>query len=211
MDDPQQYVFKPWPNDALNYLSDFAVSYVTPATSVGLGTELGLASGRLPTYGLVSLHLDSEPYLYGLAIRLEERDRQLYAPILVAQIAAMSATAQQQSPAFGRDAQPYELTSRGGIGASVTEAYKAAIEACSRGPAGNAPHGSLFVACLRQQIQKESAGCLTSAQRRARSRGCGERRARGCSFKPRIARLQEMLLHQNTLKNFSMTVSCVVP
>jgi hypothetical protein len=157
MDDPQQYVFKPWPNDALNYLSDFAVSYVTPATSVGLGTELGLASGRLPTYGLVSLHLDSEPYLYGLAIRLEERDRQLYAPILVAQIAAMSATAQQQSPAFGRDAQPYELTSRGGIGASVTEAYKAAIEACSRGPAGNAPHGSLFVACLRQQIQKESA------------------------------------------------------
>jgi uncharacterized protein YecT (DUF1311 family) len=157
LDEAKRYTYKPWPDDTLKYLSDFAVSYVTPARSVGLGTELGLASGRLPIYGLVSLHLDSEPYLYGLAIRLEERDRRLYAPILAAQIAEMSTTGQQQPAAVGRAAEPYELTSRGSIAADVTEAYKSAIDACSLETAGNAPHGPTFVACLRQQIQKESA------------------------------------------------------
>jgi uncharacterized protein YecT (DUF1311 family) len=157
LDEAKRYIYKPWPNDTLKYLSDFAVNYVTPARSVGLGTELGLASGRLPTYGLAHLHLDPELYLYGLAIRLEERERRLYAPIIVAQIAGMPRSAQQQPRAVGRGARPYELTSRGSIAADVTEAYKSAIEACSRETAGNAPHGSTFVACLRQQIQKESA------------------------------------------------------
>ena len=64
LNDANQYVFKPWPDDALKYLSDFALSYVTPARRVGLGTELGLAVGRLPTFGLAYLNdLDTEPYL----------------------------------------------------------------------------------------------------------------------------------------------------
>jgi len=52
--------------------------------------------------------------------------------------------------------QPYELTSRGVIAEAATEAYKQAIESCYQGTLGDAPHGSQFLACLKQQLRSES-------------------------------------------------------
>jgi uncharacterized protein YecT (DUF1311 family) len=52
--------------------------------------------------------------------------------------------------------QPYELTSRGIISEAATEAYRQAIESCYQVRPGDAPQGSQFLACLKQQLRSES-------------------------------------------------------
>jgi len=93
--DSSRYIFKPWPTDRLTRLSDFAVSYTTPANTEGLGTALGLARARDPISGLVFLsdieQHDDGPFLDGLSIRLERSDQPLYPAIAVAGIAAQGA------------------------------------------------------------------------------------------------------------------------
>jgi uncharacterized protein YecT (DUF1311 family) len=115
-----------------------------------------------PIFGLASLTGNLEgkgdgPDLDGLAIRLDEHDRQLYAGIVIAQIASMKMVPGQESLRAAEEPQPYELTSRGNIARSATEAYKSAIESCYRGTTGNQPHGPQFIACLQQQIRREAA------------------------------------------------------
>jgi hypothetical protein len=94
LDDPNEYIFSPWPDDRLIRLSEFAVSYVTPSNRHGLGTALRLSPGRHPIFGLAFLtdvegHADG-PFLDGLAVRLEPSDERLYAAIAVANIASQS-------------------------------------------------------------------------------------------------------------------------
>ena len=55
LDDPKTYVFKPWPADRLNRLSDFVVSYVTPSNTDGVGTIFGPTPGPELISGLVFL------------------------------------------------------------------------------------------------------------------------------------------------------------
>jgi hypothetical protein len=93
LDDPKDYVFAAWPTDQLNRLSEFAVSYVTPAGTEGLGTAFDLAPGLEPIAGLVFLtdvqgQADG-PFLDALAVRLGRADRHLYAAIAVASIGSM--------------------------------------------------------------------------------------------------------------------------
>jgi hypothetical protein len=85
------YAFTPWPADRLDYLTDFAVGYVTPAEAHGLGSAIGLPPTREPISGLVFLMSNKEkiPYLEELAVRLERSDQRLYAAIAVARIASM--------------------------------------------------------------------------------------------------------------------------
>lgn len=52
---------------------------------------------------------------------------------------------------------PSQLTSRGNIAWQATEAYKDAIDTCYHGQPGNAPQGPKYLACLKQQLRKESA------------------------------------------------------
>jgi hypothetical protein len=82
LEDPSDYVFVPWDTDQLNRLSDFAVSYVTPVGSDGLGTALGLAPGHTPISGLVLLIQEQAdgPFLEELAVRLERSEQRLYVP-----------------------------------------------------------------------------------------------------------------------------------
>jgi hypothetical protein len=93
--DTSRYVFTPWPADRLTRLSDFAVSYTTPANKDGLGTALGLARGRDPVSGLVFLSdiegQDDGPFLDGISVRLERSDQALYPAIAVAGIVAQGA------------------------------------------------------------------------------------------------------------------------
>ena len=101
LDDPNEYVFSPWPDDRLIRLSDFAVSYVTPSSRHGLGTALRLSPGRQPIFGLAFLtdvegHADG-PFLDGLAVRLEPSDERLYAAIAVANIASRDATSDNEA------------------------------------------------------------------------------------------------------------------
>ena len=90
--DTSRYVFTPWRGDRLTRLSDFAVSYTTPANTDGLGTALGLARGRDPVSGLVFLSdiegHDDGPFLDGLSVRLDRSDQALYPAIAVAGIVA---------------------------------------------------------------------------------------------------------------------------
>jgi hypothetical protein len=90
-DDPNNYVFAPWPADRLNYLSDFKVTYVTPARADGLGTQIGLVPAGEPILGLVyfSDGEDDSPYVEQLAVRLDRGDQRRYAAIVAAKIGAM--------------------------------------------------------------------------------------------------------------------------
>jgi uncharacterized protein YecT (DUF1311 family) len=89
-DDLKDYVFSPWATDRLNYLSDFAVSYVTPPGADGLGTAFGPAPGKEAISGLVifnNIGNGYAPALERLAVRLEKADQRLYAAIAVSKIA----------------------------------------------------------------------------------------------------------------------------
>ena len=89
-DNPNNYIFEPWPADRINRLSDFVVSYKTPEGADGLGTVLGPAPGREPIFGIVYLRLaDGDPYLTRLAIRLKVADQHLYLAIGVGSIASI--------------------------------------------------------------------------------------------------------------------------
>jgi hypothetical protein len=73
LDDASNYVFAPWATDRLNYLSDFAVSYVTPSGANGVGTAFGPAPGKEAISGLVFLTVignEEDPNLERLAVRL---------------------------------------------------------------------------------------------------------------------------------------------
>jgi hypothetical protein len=93
IDSRKDYVFTPWPQDRLDRLSDFVVSYVTPLRAEGLGTTVGPSPGGEPIAGLTSLSdwegKDDGPNLINIAIRLDARDRRLSAGIIAAQIATM--------------------------------------------------------------------------------------------------------------------------
>jgi uncharacterized protein YecT (DUF1311 family) len=92
LDDPSNYVFAPWATDRLNYLSDFAVSYVTPSGANGLGTDFGPAPGKEPISVLVFLTVIGNgegPNLERLAVRLHRADQRLYAAIAVSRIASL--------------------------------------------------------------------------------------------------------------------------
>jgi uncharacterized protein YecT (DUF1311 family) len=89
-DDLKDYVFSPWATDRLNYLSDFAVSYVTPPGADGLGTTFGPAPGKEAISGLVFLNNIGNGYapaLERLAVRLEKANQRLYPGIAVSKIA----------------------------------------------------------------------------------------------------------------------------
>ena len=118
--DPDEYVFSPWPDDRLIRLSDFAISYVTPSGSYGLGTALRLSPGRQPIFGLAFLtdvegHADG-PFLDGLAVRLKPSDERLYAAIAGANIASRDAPSDNEADAVSAPA--------GSLGA-VTAFYEA--------------------------------------------------------------------------------------
>ncbi len=49
----------------------------------------------------------------------------------------------------------YELTSRAVIAEAASHAYKQALEPCPGTP-GSAPQGAKFLACLKQQLRRES-------------------------------------------------------
>lgn len=88
-DDPAEYVFVPWPQDTVVHLSDFAASYVTPASTMGLGTMSGPMPGPDPIKGLVFLNLDAtggDPYVVKLAVRLPQAATDMYPAIAVAHL-----------------------------------------------------------------------------------------------------------------------------
>jgi hypothetical protein len=89
-------VFTPWPADQLAYLTDFAVAYVTPAGAEGLGTAAGFAAASEPISGLALLmgNGGDGPHLEQIAVRLDRKDRGLYAAIAVAKLANMDALSQ---------------------------------------------------------------------------------------------------------------------
>jgi hypothetical protein len=94
IDNPNAYVFAPWPTDRVNHLSDFAVSYITPPQIDGLGSQFWLAPAAQPISGLVFLTGDlggqgEGPFLHGLAVRLDPRDQYLYSAIAIEMIASM--------------------------------------------------------------------------------------------------------------------------
>jgi uncharacterized protein YecT (DUF1311 family) len=92
LDDASNYVFAPWATDRLNYLSDFAVSYVTPSGANGVGTAFGPAPGKEPISGLVFLTVignEEGPNLERLAVRLHGTDQRLHAAIAVSRIASL--------------------------------------------------------------------------------------------------------------------------
>jgi hypothetical protein len=92
LDDASNYVFAPWATDRLNYLSGFAVSYVTPFGANGIGTAFGPAPGKEPISGLVFLTVignEEGPNLERLAVRLHGSDQRLYAAIAVSRIASL--------------------------------------------------------------------------------------------------------------------------
>ena len=92
-DDLETLVFAPWPDDRLDYLTDFAVAYVTPAGANGLGTAAGFATAREPISGLAFLMGSGGDgtHLEQIAVRLDRKDRGLYAAIAVAKLANMDA------------------------------------------------------------------------------------------------------------------------
>src|SRR5262245_59867183 len=90
------YHFEPWPGDRIARLYARTVSYVTPATRRGLGTELG----AVPTSDLISglavltgaLNGDGDGLvLEGLAVRLGSSREKLSIAIAVAMLAAVAA------------------------------------------------------------------------------------------------------------------------
>ena len=115
--DPDDYVFTPWPADRLDYLTDFAVSYLTPARTQGLGTAIGFAPTREPISGLVFLMSSKQgvPYLEELAVRLGDLDQRLYAGMAVTKIASMELLVGTAAALFPR------ATARG----TVTQFYEA--------------------------------------------------------------------------------------
>jgi hypothetical protein len=120
IDTLDDYVFTPWPADRLDYLTDFAISYVTPAGALGLGTAIGLVPTREPIAGLVFLMStkDDIPYLRELAVRLDRGDQRLYAAIAVAHIASteslikVAAALAQRGTMLGAVTQFYEALGR---------------------------------------------------------------------------------------------------
>jgi hypothetical protein len=90
--DPKSSVFTPWPYDRLNRLSDFVVSYVTPAGTDGLGTAFGPTPGPQPISGLVFLRGDltggDGPVLERIAVRLKSTDQRSFPAIAVSSIAS---------------------------------------------------------------------------------------------------------------------------
>jgi hypothetical protein len=118
-DDLETLVFTPWPDDRLDYLTDFAVAYVTSAGATGLGTAAGFATAREPISGLAFL-MGSEgngTHLEQIAVRLDRKDRGLYAAITVAKLANMDALSETRFDA----AVPSE-TSALGIATTFYEA-----------------------------------------------------------------------------------------
>jgi hypothetical protein len=102
VDDPKDFVFKPWPADRIIYLSDYAASYMTPPGAVGLGTAFGLSPGKEQIFGLVFL-TDIEgknggPVLEGISVRLSQGDQQLYPPIGIGSIVSVTLLPATQSP-----------------------------------------------------------------------------------------------------------------
>jgi hypothetical protein len=93
IDNAKEYAFAPWPRDRLDRLSDFTVSFVTPARTDGLGTAFGPSPGGEPVVGLASISdaegKDDGPNLVEVAIRLDASNARLSAAIIAAQIAAM--------------------------------------------------------------------------------------------------------------------------
>ncbi len=72
-------------------------------------------------------------------------------------LASMKMPPRETTGQAAQEAQPSDLTSRGNIAASASEAYRTAIESCYHGPAGSAPHGAQFVACLKRSLRTEAA------------------------------------------------------
>lgn len=101
----------------MDYLTDFAVGYVTPAEAQGLGSAIGLPPTREPISGLVFLMSNREkiPYLEELAVRLDRSDQHLYAAIAVAKIASMGSLIKVAAT----------LSPRGTVSGVVTAFYQA--------------------------------------------------------------------------------------
>jgi uncharacterized protein YecT (DUF1311 family) len=93
------FIFSPWASDRLTYLSDFAVSYVTPPGADGLGTSFGPdAQGQEPISGLVFLKgIGNTPVLERFAVRLEKGEQHLYAAIAVSSIALLDVPHRSQA------------------------------------------------------------------------------------------------------------------
>jgi hypothetical protein len=118
-DDLEALVFAPWSDDRLDYLTDFAVAYETPAGANGLGTAAGFASAREPISGLAFLMGSGGDgtHLEQIAVRLDRKDRDLYAAIAVAKLANMDALSETRFDA----AVPLETSALG----IVTTFYEA--------------------------------------------------------------------------------------
>ncbi len=78
-----QFVFSPWPNDTLYYLSSSALAFRTASNVKGLGT-LSVPESGLPVSGIAFLSGDTDaPDLTVLAVRLPSAEMPLYSAIAI--------------------------------------------------------------------------------------------------------------------------------
>jgi hypothetical protein len=125
LDDPNEFVFSPWQNDAIRRLSDFAVSYTTPARTQGLGTMLGLETGKYPISGLVLLlgDIDQSTNVFTDSVAIRLTPNHLYPSIIMAKIGSIAVRpgegGNQDGGALGVVTAFYEALGRGdGVSAS---------------------------------------------------------------------------------------------
>jgi hypothetical protein len=96
IDSGETYKFVSWPEDHIEYLAEFVVSFTTSRGRSGAGTESGLTPNSDPISGLIMANgigdnIDhsgdaDSPYLSMLTVRLPESDADVYPAIAIAQL-----------------------------------------------------------------------------------------------------------------------------